>query len=105
MSRGHTFVMGKGDIMLIRYCKTCNSRLDAQSGFSRFYSFWYCRYCGELLINPDVDLHDHLFPDIVWFCDCCGEMLNIQKGFSDDCGFWVCEECERVNVISEEEII
>ena len=105
MSRGHTFVMGKGDIMLIRYCKTCNSRLDAQSGFSRFYSFWYCRYCGELLINPDVDLHDHLFPDVVWFCDCCGEMLNIQKGFSDDCGFWVCEECERVNVISEEEII
>ena len=105
MSRGHTFVMGKGDIMLIRYCKTCNSRLDAQSGFSRFYSFWYCRYCGELLINPDVDLHDHLFPDVVWFCDCCGEMLNIQKGFSDDCGFWVCEECERVNVISEEEIL
>ena len=105
MSRGHTFVMGKGDIMLIRYCKTCNSRLDAQSGFSRFYSFWYCRYCGELLINPDVDLHDHLFPDVVWFCDCCGEMLDIQKGFSDDCGFWVCEECERVNVISQEAIL
>ena len=56
------------------------------------------------MINPDVDLHDRLFPDVVWFCNGCGEMLNVQKGFCDDCGFWICEECEHVNVISEEEI-
>ena len=95
----------RSDFVTIRYCKTCNSRLDVQSEFSRFYSFWFCRYCGELLINPDVDLHDNKFPDVLWFCDCCGELMNVQEGFTDDVGFWVCDVCEHINEISEENVI
>lgn len=56
------------------------------------------------MINPEVELHDELFPGVVWFCDGCGEMLNVQNGFKDDCSFWACEVCDHINEITAEHI-
>ena len=91
--------------MLIRHCKSCGSWLDRQEGFCKYYSFWFCRDCGELMINPEVELHDELFPGVVWFCDGCGEMLNNQNGFKDNCGFWICDVCDHITEITVENIL
>ena len=85
--------------MVIRYCRSCDAKLDKQHGFSRLLPYWFCRGCGELLINPDIDMHDRLYPDVLWFCDKCGELLNTQTGFEDDKYLWVCERCDYVNEI------
>ena len=90
--------------MLIMYCSNCNVDLDSQLGFSRFCTHWSCANCGELLINPDIDMHDKLFPDVLWFCDECGELLNIQLGFEDDKYLWVCECCGYINEITKRSI-
>ena len=90
--------------MLIRYCTKCNADLDSQLGFSRFYTHWSCSNCGELLINPDIDMHDKLFPDVLWFCDECEELLNIQSGFEDSKYLWVCECCGYINEITKRSI-
>ena len=90
--------------MIIRYCKNCKSNLDQQLGFSRFYTHWECTHCGEMLINPDIDMHDKTFPDVLWFCDECEELLNIQLGFEDDKDLWVCECCGNINEITKERI-
>ena len=91
--------------MLIRYCTNCEAQLDKQLGFSEKDPYWQCRSCGTMLVNPNINIHDECFPDILWFCNGCGELLNSQTGFRDDCGFWVCEVCEHINHISDEDII
>ena len=91
--------------MVIRYCKNCDAQLEKQHGFSRYLPYWYCRGCGEMLINPDIDMHDRQYPDVLWFCSDCGDLLNVQAEFEDDCGSWVCVSCGCKNSLTEEEIL
>ncbi len=77
------------------YCPNCNGNLTLQKGYRNTLSYWICRGCGEMLINPDVDTDSN----IVWICDHCGTMLNIQEGFSEQCGEWKCTICGTVGKI------
>ena len=89
---------------MINYCTCCDSLLDSQIGFKDSLPYWFCRKCGAPPLNPKLDLHDHVFPDVLWFCDACDALLNVQEGFTDECGFWVCDVCMHINEISEEAI-
>lgn len=82
------------------YCPKCEANLTLQKGYRSDLSFWTCKGCGEMLINPELDTGS----DIVWVCDNCGIMLNLQPGFNEDCGSFKCTECGYDNKISREEI-
>lgn len=82
------------------YCPRCDANLTLQKGYKNTLSYWICKGCGEMLINPDVDAAD----DIAWICDQCGAMLNIQDSFADNCGKWTCTECGFVNDIDEKNL-
>lgn len=82
------------------YCPRCDANLTLQKGYSNELPYWSCRGCGEMLINPEIDVED----DISWICDGCGCMLNIQDEFSSDCGKWKCTKCGFVNKIDESEM-
>ena len=74
--------------MIIRYCTNCMSVLAKQPGFSRRETHWFCKGCGELLINPDVEdsmFQENTYPPVLDFCDECFELLNVQNGF-ETCG-------------------
>lgn len=79
-------------------CPRCEANLTLQRGFHNTLSYWVCKGCGEMLVNPDVP------GEIAWFCDECGEFLNVQEGFNEDCGTWTCTSCGHENVIDESEI-
>ena len=82
------------------FCPKCDANLTLQKGYRNNLSYWICKGCGEMLINPEVDADD----DIAWICNQCGSMLNIQEGFSDNNGEWTCKECGYVNKIDESEL-
>jgi len=71
------------------FCPKCEANLTLQKGYSNELSFWKCRGCGEMLLNPNVDAED----DVAWICDECGALLNCQTGFSQNTGIWKCTEC------------
>ncbi|MCR4610544.1 MAG: protein kinase [Lachnospiraceae bacterium] len=71
------------------YCPNCDANLTLQRGYDSNLSYWICRGCGEMLINPKIPAPS----DIIWRCDGCGELLNIQDGFSEDTDNWICTEC------------
>lgn len=80
------------------FCPKCEANLTLQKGYSNDLSYWICKGCGEMLINPSLE------EGITWICDGCGEMLNIQEGFSEDCGSWECLKCGYSNKIDKSEI-
>ena len=82
------------------YCPRCQADLTLQKGYSNELSYWICKGCGEMLINPEVESDS----DIAWICDGCEAMLNIQPGFSEDCGKWTCTECGYVNKIDPSQL-
>ena len=82
------------------FCPRCQANLTLQKGYDNQLSYWICKGCGEMLINPAVESES----DIAWICDQCEAMLNIQPGFREDCGEWKCTECGFVNRIAPEEL-
>lgn len=82
------------------FCPHCEANLSLQKGYSPKLLFWNCRGCGEMLINPDLDVEGNL----IWICDGCGAMLNIQKGFIDEASEWTCRECGYKNRLDETEV-
>lgn len=82
------------------FCPRCEANLTLQKGYSNDLPYWKCLGCGEMLINPLVDLDSR----IVWLCDNCQELLNIQQGFSESCNEWKCTECGHVNEINAKEV-
>lgn len=82
------------------YCPRCEANLTLQKGYDSTLSYWICRGCGEMLINPEVESDD----DIAWICDRCEGMLNIQPRFNTDCGVWTCTECGFPNRIDATEV-
>ena len=88
------------------FCTRCNADLDDQPGFDPDGRWFYCKCCGQLLINLKHD--DRIkkrFNDVEWFCDRCGAHLDIQEGFSDWCETWNCRICGCENRIDISEII
>lgn len=82
------------------FCPHCEANLTLQKGYSPKLLFWNCRGCGEMLINPELEIED----DIAWICDGCGAMLNIQKGFTGEAAEWKCRECGYKNRLDPGEI-
>lgn len=79
------------------FCPRCEANLTLQKGYNNELSYWVCKGCGEMLINPRIKT----YTDIVWICDECESMLNEQPGFTEDCGKWKCTECGFVNTIDD----
>ena len=92
-------------ILQYEYCTNCGAELYPQEGYKENRSYFQCRKCGQMLIDPEIDNHSDLYDDIVWVCDKCGTILNQQEGFSDYLGEWECTECGYINPINEDEII
>ncbi|MBQ0027287.1 MAG: protein kinase [Lachnospiraceae bacterium] len=92
----------RSDLPFVEYefCPRCDARLTLQKGYSNTLPFWNCRGCGEMLINPSIDVKDN----IVWVCDKCEAMLNIQSGFDENLGVWICTECGCENSIGKGDI-
>lgn len=82
------------------FCPHCEANLTLQKGYSPKLLFWNCRGCGEMLINPELEVEG----DIAWICDGCGAMLNIQKGFTGEAAEWKCRECGYKNRLDPGEI-
>lgn len=82
------------------YCPRCDANISLQKGYRNDLSYWICKGCGEMLINPEVEEDSN----IVWICDGCGAFLNCQAGFSTDCGEFICSECGFENKIDSTEI-
>ena len=82
------------------YCPRCDANLTLQKGYSNDLTYWVCKGCGEMLINPEVDTDD----DIAWICDQCGAMLNVQDGFDKTSDSWTCTECGFENSIDEKNL-
>ncbi len=36
-------------------CPCCGADLMIQEGFCNENSFWICKVCGEMLINPEIE--------------------------------------------------
>ena len=54
------------------YCTNCGADLDEQWGFDSSADYWYCKECGQLLVNPDDDDDaDKRFSNVSWICDGC----------------------------------
>lgn len=49
------------------FCTRCDARLILQKGYSPDLPYWVCKSCGQMLINPELDVSD-----TVWRCDGCG---------------------------------
>ena len=80
------------------FCPRCQANLTLQKGYNNKLDYWFCKGCGEGLLNPK-------YPgNILWFCDGCESFLNSQPGFSEDCGDWKCTKCGFVNRIAREEV-
>ena len=60
------------------FCTNCDANLTLQKGYSPSLKYWYCRGCGQLQINPDME------SDIVWYCDRCEAVLTDQEGFTEE---------------------
>ncbi|MDY2606500.1 MAG: protein kinase, partial [Lachnospiraceae bacterium] len=86
-----------GAMNFYEFCPRCEANLTLQKGYDNNLSYWVCKGCGEMLINPRVETDT----DIAWICDECESMLNEQPGFTEDCGKWKCTECGFVNVIDD----
>ena len=82
------------------YCPRCDANLNLQKGYDHDLPYWVCSGCGEMLINPALDIDS----DIIWFCDECNAILNIQTGFSEECDEWKCSECGYINRIDISEL-
>ncbi len=80
------------------YCPRCYATLNLQKGYDPSLSYWICKGCGEMLINPEIE------GNIVWICDECGSIMNEQLGFDDKCGEWKCTECGHVNKLDDCEV-
>lgn len=86
------------------YCPNCGADIGEQEGFDPYDDYYFCKECGQLLVNPDSDDSGLKYPDTRWFCDNCEACLNKQDGFSDWLDTWECTECGYENRISENEI-
>ncbi len=81
------------------YCPRCEANLTLQKGYDNRLPFWKCLGCGEMLINPEMDVDS----EIIWICDGCEAILNIQLGFDEKNGEWKCRKCGYMNEISAKE--
>lgn len=75
------------------FCPNCEANLTFQKGYQNDLSYWICKGCGKLLLNPSVP------GTIAWICDKCDTLLNIQEGFTEDCKQWNCKKCGHNNII------
>nr|WP_081794697.1 protein kinase [[Eubacterium] cellulosolvens] len=80
------------------FCTNCDANLTLQKGYSPSLKYWYCRGCGQLQINPDME------SDIVWYCDRCEAVLTDQEGFTEDAGEWRCTKCGYVSKLDSKNI-
>lgn len=76
------------------YCPRCQADLTMQNGFHNDISYWRCKGCDELLLQPDLE------HSAIWFCDQCQSVLNEQEGFWEKCGEWKCLNCGFTNKIN-----
>ena len=84
------------DGILCECCPRCEANLILQKGYDNRMPVWRCRGCGEMLINPDIQLNSN----IVWICDKCAAVLNLQDDFEANDGKWECKECGFSNQIN-----
>ena len=80
------------------FCTNCDANLTLQKGYSPSLKYWYCRGCGQLQINPDME------SDIVWYCDRCEAVLTDQEGFTEEAGEWKCTKCGYVSKLDSKNI-
>ena len=83
---------------VILFCPHCGADLDEQSGFDPDAGYLICAECGQVLIDPEIDLNDSSrFGQVGWFCDGYCAFLNKQNSSSDWNSIWSCTECGYVN--------
>ncbi len=82
------------------FCPRCDANLTLQDGYNPELSYWICKGCGMLLVNPEIPGESDTF----WICDKCGALLNEQPEFTEKKGEWACTECGFINKIDTSEV-